>query len=192
MRDEQQLESFRSLDWEAIAAKTLASALVLAARYGWGKESVLPNGHSVEDLVIEAITEIWDEPDRRNPYCELSAQFAGIVKHKLWNLAKSRDGRALRSDVVERAPAREGSGTNRFEVRDEFDRAMQLLLTHPKVRKQPELELVLAALGCGAFEVAEIGAETGLSRERIYQLTRELRSIYPSIARQLAGDGKAL
>ncbi|NQV29065.1 MAG: sigma-70 family RNA polymerase sigma factor [Rhodopirellula sp.] len=189
--DGEQLESLRSQDWEEIAAKVLSAAYVYATRYGWNRDSSLPNGKSVEDIVMEAIADIWGSPERINPSVPLTTQLKGIVRSKLWNQSQSTDEKVVRSDTMEEtALASDPEPAHLVDQQDEFDRAMQLLAEHPKVKIKPDLELVVLALSCGAVEVREIVDETGLTRERVYQLQRELRVIYPSIAEKLQpGEG---
>lgn len=187
--DERQLEQFRSLDWDRIAAKVFNAAIVRAAQYGWSPQSSLPQGKSLEDLVHEAIAEIWDHPERLNPACSISVQLEGIVRSKLWNLSQCVDKKVRRSETLHDEALDPSDELAKVDHRDEFERAMRLLLNHPKVKTNSELELVVMAASYGITDVKEIAAETGLQSTRIYQLTRELRSIYPTIARQLQ-DGK--
>lgn len=189
--DEKQLEAFRSLDWEDIAAKLLVAANIMAARYGWRRDKCLPGGKSLEDVVIETISDIWEKPERVNSSCSLTVQLKGIIKSKLWNLSQSADERTKRSEaLVATAKARE-SGTASVDCKDECDYAIELLLAHPKVKKSAELELMVTAMSCGILDVVGLAKETGLQRDRIYQLQRELRVIYPSIAQQLQNGGCA-
>jgi hypothetical protein len=189
--DEQYLTFLRSLDWEDIAAKTLAAASVFAGRYGWKANSVLPNGTSLEDVVAEAIQDIWAVPSRINAKVPLTVQLKGIVRSKLWNLAKSSDEQLRQEIVLEDAEAIPDDGVNQVDTHDEFARAIDLLLAHPKVMDHSDLELVVMALSCGASTADEISKETSLSINRVYQLTRELRGIYPSIAHRLQHEGHA-
>lgn len=189
--DEQQLTALRSLDWEDIAGKVLAAAVVFAGRYGWRLESALPNGASLEDVVAEAIQDIWANPSRINPKVLLTVQLKGIVRSKLWNLAKSADERVKRSEILEDVAPSLDDGTESVDTHDEFSRAIDLLLKHPKVKGHSELELVVMALSCGAETAEELSKETSLSTDRVYQLTRELRGIYPGIAHTLQNEGHA-
>jgi hypothetical protein len=188
--DEKRLQAFRSHDWEEISAKVLAAAVVLAARYGWKADTALPNGCSIEDLVIEAISEIWEKPERLNPSMTITAQLKGIVRSKLWNLSQSSDEKVKRSEILAEVVPDARNDCDHGEIKVQFDRAIQSLLEHPKVKKSPDLELVVMGLSCGASDTKQLEKETGLSHDRIYQMQRELRALYPSIASQLrAGVG---
>lgn len=184
------LDELRSLDWEDIAAKVLAAAIVMAGRYGWDPDSALPGGKSLEGLVLDAVAEIWENPSRRNPDCPLVTQLKGIVRSKLWNLSQSADERVIRSELNDHA-GRPAPPDGNIEVKDEFDRAIELLLAHPKVKKHGELELLVIAMSDGATDVPSLARECELSTDRVYQLQRELRLIYPTIARHLANGGRA-
>lgn len=189
--DEQQLTALRSLDWEDIAGKVLVAAIVLAGRYGWRANSRLPDGSSLEDVVAEAIQDIWADPSRINSKVSLTVQLKGIVRSKLWNHAKSADERLKRSEILEDVAPSLDNGEESVDTHDEFSRAIDLLLEHPKVKAHSELELVVMALSLGAETAEELSKETGLSTDRMYQLTRELRGIYPSIAHKLQNKGQA-
>jgi hypothetical protein len=165
--DEKQLETLRTQDWDEVAAKVLNAARVFGA-----------------------ICEIWENPGRLNPSYSVTAQLKGIVKSKLWNLSQSADERVARTELHEVAVSSD-DWMEKADDRDEFDRAVELLGAHPKVKSKAELELVVAAISCGAMDADAIAKETELSRERVYQLLRELRAIYPDIARQLRDGGSA-
>lgn len=185
------LHDFRSLDWEDIASKVLAAARVFAVRYGWNSDSVLPKGMSLKDLVLEAIAEIWEQSDRRSPKISVVAQLKGIVRSKLWNLSQCADERVARSGFDDH-PDKPSAPEAKTDLRDEFERAIELLMAHPKVSKNPDLEMLVVALSAGITDVPELALECGLPASRIYQLQRELRAIYPSIARQLNVAGGAV
>lgn len=189
--DEEALDELRSQDWGAIAAKVLKASLGLAARYGWSAASSLPNGKSVEDLVIDAIAEIWANPGRINRDLELTTQLTGIVRSKLSNLWRSRDKNVARPDAIETV-AVDGSKSGEAEIEDsdECALALELLSQHPKIMGKEDHELVLTAISCGAWEVDEIVKETQLSRDRVYQVRREMRELYPQIAGQLRNEGE--
>ncbi|GJM25762.1 MAG: hypothetical protein DHS20C16_21770 [Phycisphaerae bacterium] len=178
------LQDFRSHDWADIASKLLTAAPVLATRYGWNRNSILPKGKTLEDVVEEAIADIWENPDRRNPEISVVTQLKGIVRHKLWNLSQNSDGRVARSDLDDH-PDKSSAPEATTDLRDEFEHVIDLLMAHPKVSRSPDLELLVVALGAGITDVPELAQECGVPASRIYQLQRELRAIYPSIARRL-------
>lgn len=84
-------------------------------------------------------------------------------------------------DAMDETPTPEEAAS----IQNEFDRAIQALLEHPKVQRSEDLQLVVTAYGCGFWDEADLARETGLKIERIYQLNRELKDIYPSIKKQL-------
>ena len=185
--DENRLEQLRTLDWEAITAKVLKSALFRALLYGWDANSSLPNGKSVEDLVLEAISELWADPSRIREDLAIETQLGGMVRSKLWNLSQSADEDVVRTDAMEEIAIDDRkSDIEAVEIEDEFNRAIELLSVHPKINGKPEHELVLTAISCGAEDdVERIVSETEIPRDRVYQIRRELRALYPAIAIQL-------
>lgn len=190
--DEQQLEHFRSLDWEEIAAKVLNAAIRHAQCYGWNQDSVLPKGNSIEDVVLTTISDIWEKPERINHDISLTTQLIGIVKSKLWNHSQYVDGKIIRSENMgEIAFANDPAPSYLVELQEEYDRAMKLLSEHSKVKAKPDLELMVRAMSMedGTLDVDTMVNETGLTVERVYQLRRELRAIFPEIALSLqSGD----
>ena len=185
--DEDKLEFLRQQDWEDISARVMRGALILAARYGWDAKSSLPKGKSVEGLVLEAISDLFANPQRLKDGCTLVTQLRNIVKHKLWNLSQSPDGsRVARSESLEETLLSDAPGPESgLETRQLFERAIELIAEHPKIKGKSDHELVVIALAEGLFDTPDLIEATELSRDRIYQIKRELRDVYPSIKEQL-------
>lgn len=187
--NENGLEELRGQDWGAIAPKVLKTALCIAARYGWNASSSLPNGKSVEDLVLEAIADVWADPSRIRRDLALTTQLTGMVRSKLWNLSQSADEKVARPEEFEKvAIDRERPGEEVVDDGDECARAVELLSQHQKIKGKEDHELVLAAISCGMWEVADIVKETQLARDRVYQVRREIRELFPQIAEQLRNE----
>ena len=194
MTDEQRLEALRQENWDDVWPRVLRSALIVAGRYGWSAASSLPNGKTVEDLVIEAISELFAEPERRKPDVKTVTQLRNMVRSKLWNLSHSVDSDIERTgEIGAVAVSADRQPDEVVESREAFDKAISLLFEHPKVKGKEGHELMLIALSDGADpeDVANIVEVTGLARDRVYQVRRELRDIYPQIAQQL-GTGESV
>lgn len=186
---ENRLGQLRTLDWGAITAKVLKSAFFHASRYGWDADSSLPNGKTLEDVVLEAVSDLWSDPARIRDDIGIETQLSGMVRSKLWNLSQSADEDVVRSDAMDEvAVDHREHHTDTVEVADEFDRAVELLAVHPKVKGKAEHELVLTAISCGAEDVDQVVSETEIPRERVYQIRRELRALYPTVAAQLRDE----
>jgi len=186
--NEDLLERLRALDWEEVTAKLMRAAIMMAVRYGWTPKNVLPMGKSLEDVVAEAVMELWNEPGRLNPDVDILVQLRGIVKSKLWNLSQSCDEDVKRSADLSQSVVVSATGTESVDTSDEFWRVIDLLYESPKVKGNEDLELVVLAMSEGAFDTDELVRKTRLLRERIYQLRRELSAIYPTIAKQLRSE----
>ena len=63
--------------------------------------------------------------------------------------------------------------------------AVSMLSEHAAVKGKPDHEIVVTALSCGSFGYDELERDTGLSRNRIYQVQRELNDLYPEIKKKL-------
>ncbi len=191
--DEAKLESLRQLDWEEIAAKVANYARRLGWNlYGWRDGELLPKGQTMEDVVFEVIAEFWDNPDRFVAHCSLTTQLCGVVRQKLWNLSQSKESKTTtREEVSEAVGGREDAKLPDLDLqaRDTFRRALDLLAEHPKVKGKSDHESVVTALACGMMDPDELERATGLSRQRIYQVQRELNDIYPAVKRTIEHDG---
>lgn len=182
------LEYYRELDWDEIAAKVANFARKMArVKYGWSDDRLVAEGKSSTDLAGEAIAEFWNDVSKRPETCSVTTFLCGIVRRKLWNLSQSKDFTARIN--VESSPPEEfaigASPDAMAAMRDDVSRALTLLSNHPTIKGKPHHELVLAAMGCGAFGHAEIARETQLPLPRIYQVQRELSNIYPDIRQHL-------
>lgn len=193
--NEEQLNHLLGADWPATTLSVLKRARSIAYCYGWNLDSSLPKGKSVEDLVMDAVADLWAEPDRIRTDVPLATQLTNIVRSKLSNLADSPDEDVKRHDgLVQNAADHSQSKAEISEDQEELELLIARLAEHQKVKGKNDHELVLTAISCGVIEVEEIMEETGLSRARLYQVRRELRDIYPTIALQFKNEreGKAL
>ncbi|MCC7422364.1 MAG: sigma-70 family RNA polymerase sigma factor [Planctomycetaceae bacterium] len=183
--NEEALEKLRQLDWKEISANLLLAASTFAVRYGWHLQSALPNGQSLRGVVQETISDIWESPERLNPDVPLPVQLAGIVRSKLYNLAKSPDDDVVRTGDLPVLDTASATKSPLEETARLFNRAMELLAESPRVKGNDDRELVVMAMAEGALAVRDIAETTGLSEARIYQVTREIRAFYPTIGEQL-------
>jgi hypothetical protein len=192
--DAKQLEFLRSQDWDDIAAKVLVSAIFWARKYGWFPGKPMPQNMTPEIVAQDVIADFWRQNRPYNPKWNLVTQLRNVAKSKISNLYGRMEAKTTESfaDPELKRPVQDQEDQRRtdviVEMRDDFDRAIELLSEHPKVKKSPDLQLVVIAMGCRFFEVPDLARETKLPTERIHQLKRELRDIYPTIAQQLKND----
>ena len=189
--NDDELEHLRALDWEEIAMKVANFASSEARnRYGWNG-AAMTKGTSPEDLACDAIAEFWQEPSRYSGKCSLTTFLCGIIRHKLWNVAKWEETRTTsREDNMEAVAGftANPSPDTAAGTSDAFAVAISLLSDHSTVKGKNDHELVVTALACGCFEPDELAKETGLPIKRIYQVQRELNAIYPAIKKQLFNE----
>ena len=194
---EDEIEQFRKLDWEEVAAKVAKVANFARSearnRYGWNG-AAMAKGSSPEDLACDAIAEFWQAPSRFPGTCELTTFLCGLVRHKLWNMSKWSETKTTRRE--EDLEALSGfdptpSPDAAIETKDEFMAAIAMLSEHPSAKGKADHELVLTAMSCGSIGHAELAKDTGLPITRIYQVQRELNAIYPEIKRQLQTSKEA-
>lgn len=193
--NDDELEQYRQMNWEEIAAKVANFAMREArVRYGWNG-SVMAKGKAPDELAFEAIAEFWQSPSRFPGTCELTTFLCNIVRQKLWNLSQSKEAqttrRETRFEVVDEQD-RANSPDVLSAMKDDFAQVISLLSEHPRVKGKPDHELIVTALGCGAFDPDELEKETNLQRSRIYQVQRELTDIYPDFRKQLQTKKGAL
>lgn len=190
--DKESLARLRDQDWNVIFIRTLKTARILATRYGWNENSSLPGGQMLEDLVIDAVNELWESPDKVRHDIRIATQLANIVRRKLWNLSQRSESADKRCVEVALTRADELAFVNaderdyRTTIDDLFEKAILLLRQHPKIKGKDEHELVLKAFEKGALKPRDVSKLTELPIERTYQIMREIQSIYPSIAERLA------
>ena len=61
---------------------------------------------------------------------------------------------------------------------------------HPLVKGNEEMELVVMAMELGKLDADEVSKETGVAKNRIYEIRRKLREkIYPDIANMMLSSG---
>lgn len=192
LMDKESLDQLRHQDWDAISLRTYKSTRILAARYGWNENTSLPGGQMLEDLVIEAIAELWESPSKVRHDIKITTQLRNIVRRKLSNLSRLSDSGVTRSDEVTLARADELALADAEErgyrtiIDDLFEKAILFLRQHPKIKGKDEHELVLMAFEEGILKPSDVSELTELPIERTYQILRELQSTYPSIAERLA------
>lgn len=191
---EDEIERFRNLDWEEVAAKVANFARNEARnRYGWNG-AAMAKGSSPEDLACDAIAEFWQDSSRFPGTCELTTFLCGLVRHKLWNMSKWSETLTTRREEELEAVggfAQTASPDAATEAKDEFMSAIAMLSEHPSVKGKADHELVLTAMSCGSIGHAELAKDTGLPITRIYQVQRELNAIYPAIKRKLQTSKEA-
>lgn len=191
--DKKSLDQLRGQgrDWNAIFLGVFKAARVLATRYGWNERTSLPDGEMLEDLVIGAIEELWVSPEKIRNDIRITTQLANIVRRKLSNLSKKSDAAVKRCDEVAFHRADDIALDDAIErdydsrMDDLFEKAISLLRLHPKIKGKDEHELVLMAIEEGAMKPRDISELTELPVKRVYQITREIESTYPSIAEML-------
>jgi hypothetical protein len=189
--DSEQLEFLRKQDWENIAVKLGDWSIWCAQLFGW-PEKLLPLGKTPEDMAYDVINAFWNEDNTYNPKWALMTQLKRAVRRNYSNLFRLESVKKTSlfdeddpPDVADESLTPEETAS----IQNEFDKAIQALLLHPKVQRSDDLQLVVTAYACGFWDEADLARETGLKMERIYQLNRELKDIYPSIKKQLRQDG---
>lgn len=193
--DKESLDQLRNQDWDAIFVRVLGTARIMATRYGWNENTSLPSGQMLEDLVVDAINELWESPDKIRHDIKITTQLANIVRRYLSNLSKLADSAVKRCGeaALDRADeiAIEDADERDYQTRidDLFEKAMSLLRLHPKIKGKVEHELVLIAFEEGALKPRDVSELTELPIERVYQIMREIQFTYPSIAERLVKTG---
>lgn len=189
--DRHQLEKLHDHDWESISIRLFRIAQIMATRYGWKRDSSLPEGKMLEDVVIEAIDELWTDPSKVRDDIKITTQLGNIVRRRLWNLSQCKDESVKRStatavEQVDRIRLAEfDARENESQLTTLFEQAIGLLKLHPMIKGKVDHELVLLAMSDGVMKPREIARATDLRVERVYQVLREIQSVYPSIAVQL-------
>jgi len=179
LRDNQQELGLKLL----IHARWLAST-----RYGWtGTSKTLPLGKDPEDIVCEVLDDYLHDIRHFNPKHGIDIQLKRAISSELWSLHKRAEARAipLEDDHGEQSPR----GYDEIEPLPDAQAAtehdlkvlFELLRAHPSVKGNDELELLLMAVEDGAEGVEELSQATEIREERLYELRKKLKKIWPKV-----------
>jgi hypothetical protein len=178
---------------QEIGLKLLLHTRWLAAtRYGWQEGKTLPLGKDPEDIVC-AVVDKFLKSDRRHFKAghDIEIQLKRAVQSELWALHQRKEARALPlvdEQEVETPASYQATSPPPDAATasaDDCECILRTLGEHPKVRGNEEMELLLLAFEDGAETSQELADAAGFPVTRVYELTRLLRKIYPSIKAKL-------
>lgn len=189
MDDLQKLKHLREQDWDELGAKLMNFAIRRACRYGWGLDSMLPNGDSLTGIVHTAIARTFDELDKYDEDKLLLHQLFNRVKQRLHNLAGCSDEKVKRVDDLTSVDAMDSSDfESDYDDSEYFKNLLDKLVEHPKVQNNTELELMAFAMVDGVFEPKPMSEATEIDIKRIYELRRTFQNeIFPQVASAVSG-----
>jgi hypothetical protein len=183
--DQGQLDYLREHQQE-IAVKLLSHTRTRAGVYGWPKKS-LPAGKDPENIVLEVVKDFLEERRHFNPEHEWEIQLKRAVNSKLWALHQRMEANAVSLDAGESDDSLKGYADDGIgpDVEAANNHDMEVLFgmfrDHPKVKGNEELELLLMAVEDGAEKAPDIAAATGISVDRVYEVRKKIKEIYPEV-----------
>jgi hypothetical protein len=179
---EAQLE-FLKANQQEIGLRLLLHARWLAAtRYGWSEGKTLPLGKDPEDIVCAVVDDYLNARRHFNSQHEIAVQLKRALQSELWALPLVVEPDAEPPKGYE-APSPSPDETAASD--DYCECIFRALAEEPKISGNEEMELLLLAFEDGAESPPELAAATGIPVTRVYELTRLLRKIYPSIKMKL-------
>lgn len=169
---------------EELGFKVLLHARLLAAKYGWRDDRPLPLGKDPEDIVFAVFEDFVRGKRNFNPKYSVEIQLKRAVQSELWALHRKAEAHAvpLIEGVDNKLYADIGPGPDEAAMaQHDWEALFRLFLNHPVVKGDQELQRVLTAVENGAERAEEIAQSSGIRIERVYELTRKLRKIYPKV-----------
>lgn len=190
--NEGQLEFLKSHQHE-IGLKLLLFARWLAAvKYGWnGQTKTLPLGKDPDDIVFHVVDDYLHDIKHFNPKHGIEVQLRRAVSSELWALYKRKEAHAIPLETE----TDEGTSSKWYasdeQLPDEaamsacdWQTLFELFRAQPEVKGDDELELLLMSIEDGAESAPEMAEQTGIRVERIYELEKKLRKIYPKVMKE--------
>jgi hypothetical protein len=190
--NEGQLEFLKSHQHE-IGLKLLRFARWLAAtKYGWdGQSKTLPLGKDPDDIVIHVVEDFLHDVKHFNPKYGIEVQLRRAVSSELWALHQRAEAHAIPletendENTLSTWYAADGQLPDETAMSEcDWKTLFELFRAQPEVKGDDELELLLMAIEDGAESAPEMAAQTGMRKERIYELEKKLRKIYPKVMKQ--------
>lgn len=186
-----QLEFLKAHQQE-IGLKLLRFARWLAAtKYGWDEQAkTLPLGKDPENIVCEVVDDYLHDIRHFNPKHEFDVQLRRAISSELWALHQRIEAKAVPLQDEDDGHLPRGYETDELApdgvamVEHDWKALFELFRSHPKVKGDEELEFLLMAIEEGAETAPEMAEQTGMTVERIYELEKKLRKIYPSVRKQ--------
>ena len=162
-------------------------AIRRARRYGWLDDSMLPNGESLRGIVQSSIRRTFEELDKYDEGKPLLDQLQNRIRQRLSNLAGCSDEKMVKRIAnLEMVDIAGNDDASTVDDKDYYDHVLKALAEHPKVKSNPDLELMVFAMGEGVFDPQPMSELTEIDIKRIYELRRTLQTeVYPSVAMSL-------
>lgn len=166
---------------------------LLELNYGWEPGRLLPGGIDPQNIVFEVFKRIAAGKRRLNNRFSYEVQLKGMVRSIISKIYTTTDAKLETIDLdeedrgfaeVEKALG-VGGTESPFESEEYSKRFMELVEEHPKVKKDPDLGLVVLAYAEGAEGAAEASKATGIPVARVYEYNRSLKTILREVLAQM-------
>ena len=165
---------------------------LLEQNYGWEQGDMLPGGKDPRQVVFEVFSRVAAGKRKLNTRYSYEVQLKGMVRSLISNLYRSTDAKLKDIHIDEDEPgsseikkALTHDPDSQFESDENSERFQALLEQHPKVRKDPDLWLVITAYMEGANDPAEAAEATGIPITRVYEYNRSLNKILHTVQTQM-------
>jgi hypothetical protein len=184
--DKEQLDYLRTYQQE-IGLKLLRHARFRATYYGWTNGATLPLGKDPEQIVCDAVEDYLHDRRHFNPKYGIEVQLKRAVNSELWALHQRVEARAVPLEFDEGEDSPRGYDADGLKpdeaaaILHDGKVLFDLLREHSDVKGDDELELLLMAIEEGSESAPEMAKATGLTVERVYEVRKKLKKIWPSV-----------
>jgi hypothetical protein len=166
---------------------------LLEVKYGWERGQFLPGGIEPENIVFEVFKRVAAGKRKLNNRFSYEVQLKGMVRSIISKIYKKTDAKLETINLEEEDPGYAkveealgvGGTDSAFESEEYSRRFMALAEDHPKVKKDPDLGLIVLAYAVGAEGAAEASKETGIPVARVYEYNRSLKTILREVLAQM-------
>lgn len=184
---------FKEADWQSVGLRLLAFARYWAkAHYGWYDGKPLPGGSTIEDVVCDVYTAFQKGDRHFNESDGMWIQLKRGVKSHLWNIHTGKKHKVL--DIEEPEffePISDEKPTPEEELRtaEFYEKFFHAMYADPRVVRSADLKKLIKAFEDGAREVPDLVEESGLSKARVYEMRRVLKSVAETALNKLNRNG---
>jgi hypothetical protein len=192
---------FMKADWKSVGLRLLLFARYWAkSHYGWYEGKLMPGSVSPEDVASEVYTahrrgiETPEQNDVRrfNDKDPMWTQLKRSVKSVLWNIHKLKESRITSAEGPEFFdPILDEKPSPDAELRSvEFcEELFRLMFADVRVKRNDDLKLTIQAYESGARGATDLQNETGLTRDRVYEMRKAAKAVAETVLNKMNRDG---
>jgi hypothetical protein len=184
---------FQKADWKSVGLRLLLFARYWAkAHYGWYEGKLMPGAHAPEDVACEVYAAFRRGTRRFNDKDAMWIQLKRAVKSVLWNIHTLKESRITSAEEPEFFdPISDEKPNPEAELRtaEFYEEFFRLMYADSRVKRNDDLRKTIQAFEKGAREVSELEKEAGLSKTRVYEMRRVVKTVAENVLNKMNRDG---